>query len=137
MINTLKLRSLREEKGWTLDMLGGKCKPPIDRGTINRIETGKLKRPPKHGTVVRLAAALGVKPGELREAPVAGEPKRAKDGSRFETPLLNSTRNALALVAYRYGVKPRVIIELAPALFVLERFSRSLNRLGIPRADVF
>lgn len=130
MINPQKLRALREKNNWTLDMLGGKCKPPVDRGTINRIEMGKRK--PNSGTILRLATALGVQPEDLAEPP--RQPERQDDASksRFETAMLDSNRNALALVAHRYGVSVRTIIELAPMLFTLTAEQHLADR----RADL-
>jgi transcriptional regulator with XRE-family HTH domain len=116
MINPEKLKSLRARKGLTQTQLGAESK--VDSITISRIEQGKVRRP-KSATVHRLASALETTPADLAAPPDAAKPRPAGLDSRYETPLLNATRNALALVARRYGVRPRVIMELAPSLFVV------------------
>jgi transcriptional regulator with XRE-family HTH domain len=90
----------------------------VDKGTVNRIMKGKNKRSDS-ATVERIAKALGLSPEELAAPPPAVEHRKDPPESRFETTLSNSTRNALVLVARRYGMQPRVVLELAPVLFVI------------------
>lgn len=56
-----RVRELREAKGWTLGTLG-------EAARMNELQVGHIERgasDPKLSTILRLAQALGVRPGEL------------------------------------------------------------------------
>ena len=115
-INAKKLKKLRDKRNLTLDALAQIAK--VDRGTINKLETGK-RLSPRASTLRNLAAALNVDPTELqgsdvndpgREPPVA-----LKAQMNFK--MASDTRNALHLTSVRYNVKQSHILHLAPFLF--------------------
>jgi len=56
-----RIRALREERNVTLEQLAGESK--LTKGQLSRIENGKVSSPVS--TLTRIAAALGVAPGEL------------------------------------------------------------------------
>lgn len=56
-----RIRSLREQRTATLDQLARETK--LTKGQLSRIENGKVSSPVS--TLTRIAAALGVAPGEL------------------------------------------------------------------------
>lgn len=116
-INATNLRTLRKRKGWSLDDLAERSR--VDRGTISRIETGKQVGN-RRLTADRLAQALDV-PGDILTG--ADLPSAAKEiefipKSQFSFRIENKARNALSLVASRYGVKATHILHLAPFLFL-------------------
>jgi transcriptional regulator with XRE-family HTH domain len=70
-INPIALKSLRTRRNWSLDELATEAK--VDRGTINKIETGKRANP-RGSTVRKIANALGVEPDDLASTDI--EPSR-------------------------------------------------------------
>lgn len=114
-INPNALSSLRRRKNLSLDDLAAKSK--VDRGTINKIETGK-RLSPRASTVSKIAEALGVEPEALYSTDFDGEaqsPFTPKSQLNFR--MANGARNALHLTAMRYGVNQSHILHLAPLLF--------------------
>ena len=111
ILNPDALTAVRTKKGWTQLRLSEATKPRINVSTISRIERGKPSRV-RESTVKQLANALGVQPTELCKD-ATSEPDLVK------VPMDVRARNALALVAKRYGVVRRTIIELAPLLFYI------------------
>lgn len=71
---TLRLRELRERRGWSQAELGRRA--GIAQSVINRLESGK-NRGPSLDTLEQLAKALGVAPGSL----LATVPRKSR-GSR-------------------------------------------------------
>ena len=57
----MRLKALREAKGWSQAALATKAK--IAREYVNRLEAGR--QDPSLSTLMALAKALGVKPGRL------------------------------------------------------------------------
>jgi transcriptional regulator with XRE-family HTH domain len=116
-INPRNLRILREKRGWNLDDLASRSK--VDRGTISRIETGK-QTDNRRTTVERLSSALDVESETLTGPDVlaAGKEVEPTPKSQMNIRMANDARNALALVASRYQVKPPHILHLAPLLFL-------------------
>jgi|NGEPerStandDraft_6_1074524.scaffolds.fasta_scaffold114185_1 transcriptional regulator with XRE-family HTH domain len=119
------LKKLRNAKGWSQEQLAAKTKsdglPRIDKQTISRLERGERDKT-RERTIEQLARALNVEPAVLTgEAPVPemeleSEPLSPK--SQLNVRVSRATRNALSLVAQRYGdVHPSQIVELAPFLF--------------------
>ena len=124
ILNPVALVEARKRKGWTQLQLSEATKPQINVSTISRIERGRPSRV-RESTVKQFAAALEVRPEDLREA-TSSEPDLVK------VPMDVCARNALALVAKRYGVGRRTIIEVAPLLFYIaaeQSLSRRRQRL--------
>lgn len=71
---TLRLRELRERRGWSQAELGRRA--GIAQSIVNRLESGQT-RSPSLDTLEQLAQALGVAPGSL----FASIPPRSR-GSR-------------------------------------------------------
>lgn len=61
------IREVRRAHGLTLDQLARACDPPTTAQTIGRLETGT--RTVSLGWLTRIAAALGVEPGDLVRLP--------------------------------------------------------------------
>lgn len=116
-INPKNLQFLRRKRNLTLEALAEDS--GVSRATISRIENG-------HGgsnhlvTVERLASTLnsdvetltGPDMNEDGENPIFGRK------TQMNVRMADDARNALALVAMRYSVKPAHIIHLAPFLFL-------------------
>jgi len=132
-INSESLKKLRDRAGLTLDDLAKKAK--VDRGTISRIENGKVPKC-RAETVRRLSDALGVEP-EVLTGPLPEDDDARIFGrkSAMKMRIADDARNALALVATRYGVKPTAIVHLAPFLF-LWAAEESLKRRGQKLVEV-
>jgi transcriptional regulator with XRE-family HTH domain len=121
-LNAKALKEAREKRQWSQEKLSEEAK--INVSTISRIERGISSRANGH-TLKQLAAALEVAGGDLCEPPNA-KPDLVK------LPMDTAARNALELVARRYGVSRRTIIELAPLLFYIaaeQSLSRRRQRL--------
>lgn len=58
-----KLKAAREATGLLRESLGSRCKPPMTRESVARLEAGE--RMPGIDTLMRLARALGVPAAEL------------------------------------------------------------------------
>ena len=141
-INAKNLQFLRRKRNLTLEALAENS--GVSRATISRIENG-------HGgsnhlvTVERLASTLnsdvetltGPDMNEDGESPIFGRK------TQMNVRIADDARNALALVAMRYSVKPAHIIHLAPFLFLwaaeaslkrrkeaVEAISEQLDRLN-------
>jgi transcriptional regulator with XRE-family HTH domain len=109
VISKEALKWARKNKRLSQEELADAAK--VDTSTISRMERGDSGRVRKH-TLEQLAAALETKPEELCEVPKS-EPDFVK------LPMHVAARNALALVAKRYGVSRSDIVQLAPLLFYL------------------
>ncbi|WP_306006996.1 helix-turn-helix domain-containing protein [Aquicoccus porphyridii] len=90
-------------------------------GTLSRWKTGKI-RSLRSDKLAGLCEALGVTPAEIcAEGPLA-ETAGARGATRrdqISMVLDTACRNALALVARRYGVTRQQIVEVAPLLFTI------------------
>lgn len=139
MINANNLRNLRVGQNLTLDHLAAKS--GVDRGTINKIETGKRTNP-RASTIRRLAEALGTEFEALVGPDIeeqANTPVLARK-TQMNFKMATDARNALSLVALRYDVRPADILHLAPLLFYWlaesslhwrkERLDEALEKLG-------
>jgi transcriptional regulator with XRE-family HTH domain len=122
IVNGKVLAEARGKKGWTQVELSEATRPKIDVSTISRIERGKPTRV-RANTLKALAKALDVGPESLCVAP---EGEREVMKIRIET----AARNALTLVALRYGIRRERIVEIAPLLFFIaaEQCLQELNR---------
>ncbi|HEY0412492.1 MAG TPA: helix-turn-helix transcriptional regulator [Allosphingosinicella sp.] len=132
-ITASNLRLLRIRKGLTLDKLAEKAR--VDRGTINRIESGR-RRECRRRTLEQLAEALDSDVETLSGPPIdAAAPNEVSRKSQMNVRMADEARNALSLVAMRYGIKPASILHLAPFLFLwaaeqsLRERRESLERL--------
>jgi DNA-binding Xre family transcriptional regulator len=105
-----------------------------DVGTVSRWKTGKIKNIRSY-KLARLCEALGITPtelcadGPLPEATAAGD---AAPRGQVTMMLDTACRNALALVARRYGVTRQQIVEVAPLLFAImaeQSLAERRNRL--------
>lgn len=110
-INIESLKFFREKLNLTQEGLAKKV--PVDKGTYNRWETGKVKIRPTNQE--RLAKALGVSLEKLRH-PVSQD-SLAKVQANKNLELTPKTRTAIEIVADTYHVSPRDVIDLAPYLF--------------------
>lgn len=121
------LKQLRRDKGWTLAELASAAK--VDKATIHKIETGKAPRP-RLSTIEKLSRALAIDPGVLTGATPPSQPSIREATSarqQFNVRISDAVRNALGLVARRYGIPSAQIVEAAPLLFFLAA-ERSLQR---------
>ncbi|GAA5264742.1 hypothetical protein ACOSOMT5_P1167 [Acidiphilium sp. MT5] len=109
---------LAEKSGLSPKTIGRLLDPPAGRG----------KRPQHVETVMALAEALDVSPdfltGEIRRNSSAPVPsKEGADSwcsphSQINVRIDHATRNAIHIIAARYGVKIQQIVKLAPLLFL-------------------
>ena len=60
-----RIRELRKSKGLTQKQLGDLCNPKMSDSAIRRYEAGGAN--PKPSTIEKIANALGVLPGDLRQ----------------------------------------------------------------------
>jgi transcriptional regulator with XRE-family HTH domain len=111
ILNGKALAEARRKRGWTQEELSEATKPRIVVSTISRIERRKPARV-RANTLNALAKALDVPPQSL--CPTA-EPDREVVKLRIDT----AARNALTLVALRYGIIREHIVEIAPLLFFI------------------
>ena len=120
------LKQLRGAKGWSLEELGRKT--GLDKQTLHRLENGQRKKS-RVRTRQLLSQALGVAEDVLTGEVAAARPEPLEIFLRkfqVNARLGQCARNALSLVAVRYGVQTSQILELAPFFFFLEA-ERSLR----------
>ncbi|MBY3068291.1 helix-turn-helix transcriptional regulator [Rhizobium laguerreae] len=116
-INPGRLVALRSKQGLSQKQLASKIN--VDKGTISRWERGEVTRL-RADKLGMLCKALHTSETEIcAEGPL---PERAADqevSSRGQVNLMMDTacRNALGLVALRYGITRQQIVEIAPLLF--------------------
>jgi transcriptional regulator with XRE-family HTH domain len=132
-INSKTLRLHRKNMNFSLDELASKS--GVHKATIHRIENGKMERSRNH-TIAVLAKALKIEPEVLsREPEKADGTESFFDAGRSQLPhrISHNARNAMALVAKRYGIGVADIVEFAPFLFHLaaeESLSARRERLS-------
>ena len=110
ILNPNALKKAKIDKGWTQLQLSEATKPRINVSTISRIERGKPRRV-REITLNQFAKALGISAKELSDNEIG------RDSVKFQMGSLS--RNALRLIAGRYGVDRDHIVELAPLLFFI------------------
>jgi transcriptional regulator with XRE-family HTH domain len=115
------VKKLRKGKGWSQATLAENTQqgrlPKIDKQTISRLERRKETKS-RTRTVQQLARALGVPPQVLMgEVPSPQPSADPIPKNLLRTPISDSHRNALHLVAFKYNVAIHQIVELAPFLF--------------------
>lgn len=116
-INPQNVRILRTTLQWSLDRLASEAK--VNRQTIYRIEAGKTKAIRSH-TIQALAKALNTNVDSLTGpdlSVVKSVSPELGGKSQLNVRISNDTRNSLALVCLRYGIKPSLVVESAPLLF--------------------
>lgn len=120
-------------------------KSGVNKATLHRIETGRMKRNADH-VVKRLAAIFKLEP-EALTATVADDAETDIETafsfrSQLNVRISHETRNALTLVSKRYGVKALDILELAPLMFhvvaaeTLKERSARLDALDVARNQI-
>lgn len=116
-INPQKLIFLRNRAGWSTQKLAEESQ--LGRATITRIENGHTRESNSH-TVTQLSRVFRCRAEELSTPPDADDvPERLSDRRAPKEEMSAATRNAVSLIALRYGEKPSTILELAPLLFDL------------------
>lgn len=131
VIDGTRLKALRIRRGMKRQEDLAK-ESRLNKQTIYRLENGRVPNiRPK--TIEKLCTALDVEPNVLSgEKPIpdgsqTGEELRKSEKYQVPGRIDGRTRNALSLVALRYGIPVSQIIELAPLLFVLSA-EQSLDR---------
>ena len=113
------LERLRLAKGWSKEELARRTR--IAKQTLSRLERGECGTT-RGQTIQRLTSALGVEAAVLTgDAPIPEvhrESSSPDPRSQLNIRVGAGPRNALKLVADRYGVERSQIVELAPLLFV-------------------
>jgi transcriptional regulator with XRE-family HTH domain len=116
-INAGNLKRARQALRLSLDDVAKMAK--VDRQTVHRLESGRTTRC-RANTLNKLASALRTSAAALTGPDqdfesVASEPRVPK--TQVNLRLSNDVRNAINLMAVRYGVKGAHIVALAPYLF--------------------
>ena len=119
-INPITCRNQRMKLRLSLAELARRSN--VDKGTIHRIENGRSQRT-RGNVVTNLARALNLEPAVLTaaEAELDAEPLSDEffGRSQMNMRISHEARNALTLVADRYGVRTHNIVELAPLMFLI------------------
>lgn len=92
-----------------------------DVGTLSRWKTGKIRNI-RSDNLARLCQSLGTTPTELCADGPLPEAATTIDAARRDQVTMKldtACRNALSLVARRYGVTRQQIVEIAPLLFAI------------------
>jgi len=144
-INHKMVKQLRDERGWTQEELAKKA--GLNKQSIFRIEDNQYSGA-KRETIEKLSKALGVDAAALtgKSSKASSLDENISDPfenkSQMNIRIDNSTRNALNLVARRYGVQISEIVEIAPLLFdlaaerSLQKRRKNLGRINEALADV-
>ena len=74
-----KVKSLQEQKGWTVAELAEEANLPVD--TINKIRSGTTRNP-STDTLMRLASAFNISLDELVNGTAAGETLKSVSGAK-------------------------------------------------------
>jgi transcriptional regulator with XRE-family HTH domain len=102
-----------------------------DVGTVSRWKTGKTRKI-RSNKLAKLCEVLGVTQTELCADGPLSEAGDAAPRGQVTMMLDTACRNALALVARRYGVTRQQIVEVAPLLFAImaeQSLAERRNRL--------
>ena len=102
-----------------------------DVGTVSRWKTGKTRKI-RSSKLAKLCEVLGVTQTELCADGPLSEAGDAAPRGQVTMMLDTACRNALALVARRYGVTRQQIVEVAPLLFAIiaeQSLAERRNRL--------
>ncbi len=118
-INSQRLVAFRRKSKLAQKELAGKL--GVDTGTVSRWERGEVTRL-RQSHFGKLCEALGVTVSELcADGPLPEPPNAQSESAKGQMTVMIDTaaRNAMALVAKRYGVTRQQIIEAAPLLFFI------------------
>jgi transcriptional regulator with XRE-family HTH domain len=112
------LKELLESNDLSLAVLAKQAR--IDKQTVWRLSAGKVTGA-RDRTIKQIAEVLKVDPqvltGEMPPPKVSHESQPATSKSQLNLRVSDAARNALILVAQRYGVEQSQIVEIAPFLF--------------------
>lgn len=133
-INTTNFCHLLERRKLTLSALDRET--PISRATLSRIANGHVTDV-RESTLERLATALGTDIDTLTGPDIENEPSDRLFGrkTQMNVRIADDARNALTLVARRYGMKPADIVHISPFLF-LWAAETSLKRRSVALKEV-
>jgi transcriptional regulator with XRE-family HTH domain len=138
-INGECVKALRTKGGFSQKQLAGKVK--VDPGNVSRWERAEIHHV-RRDTFGKLCMVLNATEAEIcgdERLPENGAAPQAPPKGQMNLSVDTACRNALNLVAMRYGVKPRQIVEAAPLLFFVAA-EKSLHerreRLDALRAEV-
>lgn len=133
-INANNFRHLLERRKLTLSALDRDT--PVSRATLSRIANGHVTDI-RESTLERLANALGTDVETLTGPDMVDDPAERLFGrkTQMNVRIADDARNALALVARRYGIKPIDIIHVAPFLF-LWAAETSLKRRSLALKEI-
>lgn len=131
LINPIVAKRERQRLKLSLDELARKA--GVNKATLHRIEGGRMKRNAEH-VVTRLAKVFRIDE-EALTAVRGGEDEADAETvfsyrSQLNVRISHEARNALSLVAWRYGVKALDVIELAPLVFHLVAAETLRERAG-------
>jgi transcriptional regulator with XRE-family HTH domain len=136
-VNGDRIRVLRSKRGLSQKELAGKVK--VDPGTVSRWERGEIDRV-RHDVLGRVRSALGASEAEICGEGPLPESLSAQEGrqpkGQMNLSIDTACRNALSLVALRYGVTRQQIVEAAPLLFYIvaeQSLQHRRNRLAALR----
>ncbi len=118
-INPKRLAALRARKGLSQKQLASKV--GVDKGSVSRWERGETTRV-RDEKLGLLCKVLHTTTAELSaDSPLSERSPDRETGSREQVNLMMdiACRNALGLVAMRYGVTRQQIVEIAPLLFFI------------------
>lgn len=133
-INPQRLVALRSRRGLSQKQLAGQIK--VDKGTISRWERGEVTRL-RAEKLGLLCKTLHTSEAELcADGPLPERVAERAAAPRGQVNLMMDTacRNALGLIALRYGVTRQQIVEAAPLLFfILAEECLSFRRQALQR----
>ena len=118
-INAKRVTELRTRAGLSQKVLASKV--IVHPATISRWERGEIDKV-RHDTFGRLQKALSATELDLcGQGPLSerGQAPREPEKGQMNLTIDDACRNALTLVAQRYGVTRQTIVETAPLLFFL------------------
>ncbi len=121
------LKRARKRRGMTQEQLAVAI--GCTKDTVNRWERGRSRRVRSH-LREPLRKELGVRWETLTEPPESDpdDPHGVVERVQIGVPIGRADRNSLHLVAKRYGVHPRDVLELAPLLFFVVAERSLLDR---------
>src|ERR1700722_13427626 len=116
-VNAERISTLRTKRALSQKVLAGKV--GVDPGTVSRWEGGEIDRI-RQDIFGKLRSVLAATEDDIcGEGPFPESRAAQQDPPKGQMNLNvdSACRNALALVAYRYGVTRQQIVEAAPLLF--------------------
>jgi len=117
-LNPDRLRDIRVKRGMSQSQLAERL--GVDGGTVSRWERGVARIRPS--ALRRLCEVLDVSESDLcGNGPIPDHliPRPSEEKDQMNLMVDPACRNALALVAMRYGITRQDIVEIAPLLFFI------------------